>query len=249
MLRLFQCACIFEILRNTKFWIYLYMLLFQKSWRQLFLMLYLEHWMPLECSEMSRQTAHPTLRWWQQQYAEGRWCQAAGFPGDDGSFLQVARSVRLYSQHWCDRTNDRRRLGRDSASLGEVAKTPGCLWGCGWWGWAQGRGEELCTDRTGRLRLKEVLYHAVKLSWSTHPIIHKKKHIYELKLKYGNVTCVQICNIVHQSIWKKFRYKPGTGNENIFSMTQYHFVNLLYHTNPIKISGCIGPLLAVLEIH
>lgn len=95
-------------------------------------MLYLEHWMPLECGETSKQTAHPTLRSWQQQYVEGRWCQAAGFPADAGSSLQVALSARLYSLYWCDRTNGRQRLCHDLASLEEAAKTPGCLWGFGW---------------------------------------------------------------------------------------------------------------------
>lgn len=150
------CAAISELMRTTRPNV-----------------VYLEHWMPSECGEMSKQTARPTPHWWQQQYAEGRWCRAAGFPGDDGSSLQVAPSVRLYSQRWCDRTNDRWRLDRDSACRGEAAKTPGCLWGCGWWGWAQGRGGELWTNKTGQLRQKHVLYHEVTVRlWLTHQIMH-----------------------------------------------------------------------------
>lgn len=149
MLIFLQCVCTFGLAKH---------LLSHKLWGQLFQMLYLEHWMPSECGEKSRQTAHPTLRWWQRQYAAGRWCQAAGFPGDAVFSLQVALPVRLHSQHWCDRTSGRQRLGHDSACLEGAAKTPGCPLDCGWSGWAQGRGGELWIDKTGRLRPKEVVW-------------------------------------------------------------------------------------------
>lgn len=128
------------------------------EWRQLLQKLYLAHWMTLECGGLSRQTARPTQRWWQQQYAGGRWCRAAGFPGDAGSCLQVAPSARLYCRYWCDRTNGRRRLGRDSACLEVVAKKLGCPWDCDWWGWAQGHEEELWISKTGKLKPDELLW-------------------------------------------------------------------------------------------
>jgi len=106
--------------------------LFQKFGGELFKMLYLEHWMPLEFGETSRQTAHPTLCWWQPQGAGGRWCQAAGFPGDAESFLQVALTAILHSLHWCGRTSGSQKFAHDSASLEEAAKTLGCLWDCDW---------------------------------------------------------------------------------------------------------------------
>lgn len=88
--------------------------------------------MPSGYGAMSRRTAHPTLRWWRQQFEEGRWCRVAGFPGDAGSFLQVVLSVRPRCQNWYDRISGSCRLGHDSACLEEAAKTPGCLWGCDW---------------------------------------------------------------------------------------------------------------------
>lgn len=115
----------------------------------------LEHWMPLECGETSRQTAHPTLHWWQQQYAAGRWCRAAGFPGGTVFSLQGAPPERLCSLHWYDRTSGRQWLSHDSACLEGAAKRPGCPLDCGWSGWALGHGEELQVDKTAGIRMKE----------------------------------------------------------------------------------------------
>lgn len=115
----------------------------------------LEHWMPLECGETSRQTAHPTLHWWQQQYAAGRWCRAAGFPGGTVFSLQGAPPERLCSLHWYDRTSGRQWLSHDSAYLEGAAKRPGCPLDCGWSGWALGHGEELQVDKTAGIRMKE----------------------------------------------------------------------------------------------
>lgn len=105
--------------------------------------------MPLECDGRSRRTAHPTPRWWQQQYVAGRWYQAACFPGDAGSSLQAALPVWPLAQSLCGRTGGKPRLGLDSACLGGAAKTPECLRGCCWWRWVQGPAGELWMDKTG----------------------------------------------------------------------------------------------------
>lgn len=118
-------------------------------------MCYLEHSIASECGETSRRTAPPTRCWWQHRFAAGRWCRAAGSPGGAASSLQVAPAVTPCSQHWCGRTNGRRRLGPDSACLEAAAKTPGCPWDCGWWGWAQEHGGELWSKKTGTLGPKK----------------------------------------------------------------------------------------------
>jgi len=120
-------------------------------------MCYLEHSIASECGETSRRIALPTRCWWQQRFAAGRWCRTAGSPGGAASSLQVAPAVTPCSQHWCGRTNGRRRLGHDSACLEAAAKTPGCPWDCGWWGWAQEHGGELWSDKTGTLGPKQKL--------------------------------------------------------------------------------------------
>lgn len=80
---------------------------------------------------MSRQTVPPTLHWWQQQYGAGRWCQAAGVPGDAVFCLPTAPPVRLCCHRYSDRTGYRQRPVHDSASLEEAARTLGCLLDCG----------------------------------------------------------------------------------------------------------------------